>query len=599
MTKRFRKILSILCVLALLVSCAAIGFAAEELPEGTETTLETNGTEAGNEAPAEVPEEDGEEEETPSAVVEDVEFPETDPAGEPAEEEKPAPAPSEPETTEVVSEPVTIQDAVEEAAENKDNDQPAEGTTPAQEETPAQVETPVQKETPAQEETLAQEETPAQEEAPVQEDNEEEINTDVSDNNEEEGEPVQDSEDKEPPEEPEEPKDEAEEAVYMDLDVKKDVSGILTKSEPFAVIAADAYSRTVIFTLTVSEEDAVSVTLNDKPVILEKQENPNPLSTDVVYTFEKQMLQNQVYSILLKTEREEYVPFTLSMEEKKVTIPEQEETSVLEENEEESNTDTSDNIEEEKESAQDSEEKKPAVESEDEPDNAVYMDLDVKEDVSGILTKSKSFAVIVADAYSRTVIFTLTVSEEDAVSVTLNDKPVTLEKQENPDPLSTDVIYTFERQLLQNQVYSISLATEREGYVPFTLKMEEKKEPAAEKPQETPEETIVEEEKTEETDSGLKDEETVSEAENEFPEEFTIHFEVTWDGDQLYFGDIAHFVATVSGDENLDYTILWQWSTDNENWVSIEDEHEMQMDVRVTEENYLYYWRVKAELVAP
>ena len=258
--------------------------------------------------------------------------------------------------------------------------------------------------------------------------------------------------------------------------------------------------------------------------------------------------------------------------------------------------------EEQQEPAEENKEEEPADQPEEKPENkpeekpeepeeeakeAVYMDLDVKKDVSGILTRGKPFALIAADAYSRTIIFTLTVSEEDAVSVTLNDKPVTLEKQENPDPLSTDVIYTFEKQLLQNQVYSISLATEREGYIPFTLKIEEKKETAAEKPQETSEET------TEETDSGLNEQEQSAEEDDKIQQvQKSVSFEITYDNDTSVFGEFAHFKACLVGFEDVEYIITWQSSIDGINWNDT-DQHDEQMDVEITEENCHLSWRLK------
>ena len=226
------------------------------------------------------------------------------------------------------------------------------------------------------------------------------------------------------------------------------------------------------------------------------------------------------------------------------------------------------------------------------------MDLDVKKDVSGILTRGKPFALIAADAYSRTIIFTLTVSEEDAVSVTLNDKPVTLEKQENPDPLSTDVIYTFEKQLLQNQVYSISLTTEWEGYVPFTLKMEEKREIAAEKPQETPEETIEEEEKTEGTDSGLKEKEEAKEEKAELPENRNAIITISWDDEDIGYGSVAHFRAELIGYEGIEYTLQWQWSEDGNTWNDIENATSDNMDITYTQENGDYRWRILVDVIS-
>ena len=59
-------------------------------------------------------------------------------------------------------------------------------------------------------------------------------------------------------------------------------------------------------------------------------------------------------------------------------------------------------------------------------------------------------------------------------------------------------------------------------------------------------------------------------------------------------GGTAHFTAILEGFEDVGYVITWQVSPDDENWTDL-DEHGMQMDVVITEENSRLYWRVKVE----
>ena len=168
MTKRFKKLLSALCIIALLVSSIATVFAngdpeaevsAAQEPIAEVTATESNETqevdliveEASSQEAAPAAEEAPAQETTPA--VEEAPAQETAPTVEaaPAVEEAPAQ-----ETTPVVEEDHTQENA------------PAVEEAPTQEAAPAIEETPVQKTTPAEEEGLAQETAPAVEEAPAQ-----------------------------------------------------------------------------------------------------------------------------------------------------------------------------------------------------------------------------------------------------------------------------------------------------------------------------------------------------------------------------------------------------------------------------------------------
>ena len=80
--------------------------------------------------------------------------------------------------------------------------------------------------------------------------------------------------------------------------------------------------------------------------------------------------------------------------------------------------------------------------------------------------------------------------------------------------------------------------------------------------------------------------------------EFSIHVEreiavgVTWDVADPTVGDTAHFKAVLTGYDDLEYTMQWQYSSDRETWCDIPEETTENMDVKITEENSTDYWRV-------
>ena len=72
----------------------------------------------------------------------------------------------------------------------------------------------------------------------------------------------------------------------------------------------------------------------------------------------------------------------------------------------------------------------------------------------------------------------------------------------------------------------------------------------------------------------------------------SISVNVTFDTPNPVIGDTAHFCANLEGYENLNYTMQWQYSTDHEQWNDITGETKKTMDVVVTKENNVVYWRI-------
>ncbi len=106
------------------------------------------------------------------------------------------------------------------------------------------------------------------------------------------------------------------------------------------------------------------------------------------------------------------------------------------------------------------------------------------------------------------------------------------------------------------------------------------------------------EETAEETEDGQEDiEETGEETEENIPESETaperhIRVDVTWDVPDPIIGDTAHFEAVMEGYDELQYTVQWQYSPDETTWYDIPNETNTTMDVVVTPENNIVYWRI-------
>ena len=89
-----------------------------------------------------------------------------------------------------------------------------------------------------------------------------------------------------------------------------------------------------------------------------------------------------------------------------------------------------------------------------------------------------------------------------------------------------------------------------------------------------------------------EDEPEENRPESELLPERHITVDVTWDVPDPIIGDTAHLTATLEGYEGLQYSMQWQYSPDRITWYDIEGETDTTMDVVVTEENNLVYWRI-------
>ncbi len=77
-----------------------------------------------------------------------------------------------------------------------------------------------------------------------------------------------------------------------------------------------------------------------------------------------------------------------------------------------------------------------------------------------------------------------------------------------------------------------------------------------------------------------------------------VDFVIEWDDEYPTIGSTAHFQAILNGYENLNYTLQWQYSQDEENWFDLEGADGMRMDQEITMDNYKYFWRVAVNVMS-
>ena len=94
-------------------------------------------------------------------------------------------------------------------------------------------------------------------------------------------------------------------------------------------------------------------------------------------------------------------------------------------------------------------------------------------------------------------------------------------------------------------------------------------------------------------ETGKEPEETPDESsEKESETERSIDIELTWDYEYPVVGDTAHFTSKLTGYDNLIYSLQWQMSWDEMNWMDYPGATKENLDVAITEELKGVYWRL-------
>ncbi len=94
------------------------------------------------------------------------------------------------------------------------------------------------------------------------------------------------------------------------------------------------------------------------------------------------------------------------------------------------------------------------------------------------------------------------------------------------------------------------------------------------------------------TESIPADSDKISTLVDELDPNRTIDIYVSWNGGEAKFGNTATLIAVLNGYGNNQCSIQWQTSPDDASWSNVADGSSTRLDVVVTEDNYLDYWRV-------
>ena len=89
-------------------------------------------------------------------------------------------------------------------------------------------------------------------------------------------------------------------------------------------------------------------------------------------------------------------------------------------------------------------------------------------------------------------------------------------------------------------------------------------------------------------------------AEPEIPEiDFsTLSVAISAESDVVELGGDMVLTAVLTGFEDLNYTLQWQFSTDNENWADVDGATGSTLRVQMNEENRDYFWRVSVDNIS-
>lgn len=91
----------------------------------------------------------------------------------------------------------------------------------------------------------------------------------------------------------------------------------------------------------------------------------------------------------------------------------------------------------------------------------------------------------------------------------------------------------------------------------------------------------------------------ISTLEDELDPNRTIDIYVSWNGQEPAFGSTATLSAVLNGYGNAQCTIQWQTSKDDASWQNVPGGTGARLNVVVTEENHMDYWRVVVTVADP
>ena len=110
-------------------------------------------------------------------------------------------------------------------------------------------------------------------------------------------------------------------------------------------------------------------------------------------------------------------------------------------------------------------------------------------------------------------------------------------------------------------------------------------------------------------EDGELDEDFILPEEGELPEEYaepeipeidfsTLSVAISAESDVVELGGDMVLTAILTGFEDLNYTLQWQFSTDNANWANVDGATGSTLRVQMNEENRDYFWRVSVDNIS-
>ena len=73
---------------------------------------------------------------------------------------------------------------------------------------------------------------------------------------------------------------------------------------------------------------------------------------------------------------------------------------------------------------------------------------------------------------------------------------------------------------------------------------------------------------------------------------------ISAESDVVELGGDMVLTAILTGFEDLNYTLQWQFSTDNANWANVDGATGSTLRVQMNEENRDYFWRVSVDNIS-
>ncbi len=487
-----------------------------------------------------------------------------------------------------------------------------------------------------------EEEEPADEvtgEEPVEEPAEEPEEGNPADEEPAEEEPAgEEPEDAEPAEEESEGKEDGEDEKEAGEDLpnlyfgNSGICGILKAGQEFSLVLHSEHSQNILITLTLTSgagqaagNEAIRAFFNGEKKELTQIENDDPESTDVVLQFCAYVEKDNEYTITVAASAD--VDFFLTAVKRPDPEPEQEEESApAEENEEPGESEENEESDEAEEIVIEPGETVAirywvsGLENDTQPGDTVTLRANADVELDGIPTwqvrneqveegkwkrigygdhvtvevaEGNEYRFVMQDG-ALSEVLQLHITKDETAEETTEETEETGEREENEETEETEKTEEIEQPDEVNEdgePEEPEIAEEdTENNDPSGEPEESVEEPEEQETTEESEEELPEEEPTEEEPEEESEEEGLPEEEEKPERHITV--DVLWDVPDPVIGDTAHFVAVLEGYEELQYTIQWQYSPDEEIWFDIPYATEPTMDVVVTEENNEVFWRI-------